>query len=91
MSRLSSVYHLRKAFDIHSNVGGACGEFITLKDEYGEKLLDPFVDPFGTSPVQLHPRLVFIEPVLYNAVAAQNLEDKVPDILDKQHERHASA
>ena len=87
MSRLSSVYHLRKALDIHSNVGGACGEFITLKDKYGEKLLDPF----GTSPVQLHPRLVFIEPVLYNAVAAQNLEDKVPDILDKQHERHASA
>ena len=32
-----------------------------------------------------------IELVLYNAVAAQNFEDKAPDILDKQHERHASA
>ena len=84
---LTSIYHRWKAFDIHSKVAGACGEFITLNDKYGEKPLDPL----GTSPVQLHLSLVFIELVLYNVVAVQNFEDKVPDILDKQYERHASA
>jgi chitin synthase len=27
----SSIYHLWKAFDINSNVGGACGEIVALK------------------------------------------------------------
>ena len=37
----SSIYHLWKAFDINSNVGGACGEIVALKGKYGEKLLNP--------------------------------------------------
>jgi chitin synthase len=37
----TSIYHLWKAFDINSNVGGACGEIVALKGKYGEKLLNP--------------------------------------------------
>ena len=36
-----SIYHLWKAFDINSNVGGACGEIVALKGTYWEKLLNP--------------------------------------------------
>ncbi|KAI0298178.1 glycosyltransferase family 2 protein [Multifurca ochricompacta] len=39
----SSIYHLWKAFDINSNVGGACGEIVALKGKYWEKLLNPLV------------------------------------------------
>lgn len=39
----TSIYHLWKAFDINSNVGGACGEIVALKGRYGEKLLNPLV------------------------------------------------
>ncbi|KAI0051502.1 glycosyltransferase family 2 protein [Auriscalpium vulgare] len=39
----TSIYHLWKAFDINSNVGGACGEIVALKGKYGEKLLNPLV------------------------------------------------
>jgi hypothetical protein len=35
----SSIYHLWKAFDINSNVGGACGEIVALKGQYGLNLL----------------------------------------------------
>ena len=42
-----SIYHLWKAFDINSNVGGACGEIVALKGKYGEKL----INPLGSSPV----------------------------------------
>ena len=42
-----SIYHLWKAFDINSNVGGACGEIVALKGTYWEKLLNPL----GSSPV----------------------------------------
>ena len=34
----SSIYHLWKAFDFNSNVGGACGEIVALKGKYKEKL-----------------------------------------------------
>jgi chitin synthase len=37
----SSIYHLWKAFDINSNVGGACGEIVAFKGKYGETLLNP--------------------------------------------------
>ncbi|KAH8985205.1 chitin synthase-domain-containing protein [Lactarius hatsudake] len=30
----SSIYHLWKAFDINSNVGGACGEIVAFKGKY---------------------------------------------------------
>ena len=43
----SSIYQW-KAFDINTNVGGACGEIVALKGKYGEKLLDPL----GLSPEQ---------------------------------------
>src|SRR5882762_9564802 len=42
-----SIYHLWKAFDINSNVGGACGEIVALKGKYWEKL----VNPLGSSSV----------------------------------------
>ncbi|KAG6853465.1 Chitin synthase 4 [Blastosporella zonata] len=31
----TSIYHLWKAFDINSNVGGACGEIVALKGKWG--------------------------------------------------------
>jgi len=51
---------------------------ITLKDKHGEKL---FESP-GTSLVQLHPSLVFIDLVLDNAAATQNFEYEMFSILD---------
>jgi chitin synthase len=39
----TSIYHLWKAFDINSNVGGACGEIVALKGKYGTNLLNPLV------------------------------------------------
>ncbi|RPD56704.1 glycosyltransferase family 2 protein [Lentinus tigrinus ALCF2SS1-7] len=39
----TSIYHLWKAFDINSNVGGACGEIVALKGKYGMHLLNPLV------------------------------------------------
>ncbi|KIP07919.1 glycosyltransferase family 2 protein [Phlebiopsis gigantea 11061_1 CR5-6] len=55
----TSIYHLWKAFDINSNVGGACGEIVALKGKYGQNLINPL------------------------AVAAQNFEYKMSNILDK--------
>lgn len=37
----TSIYHLWKAFDINSNVGGACGEIVALKGKWGLNLLNP--------------------------------------------------
>jgi len=39
----TSIYHLWKAFDINSNVGGACGEIVALKGRYLRNLLNPLV------------------------------------------------
>ncbi|KAF8073378.1 glycosyltransferase family 2 protein [Lyophyllum atratum] len=39
----TSIYHLWKAFDINSNVGGACGEIVALKGKWGMNLLNPLV------------------------------------------------
>ncbi|KAL6300688.1 glycosyltransferase family 2 protein [Sparassis latifolia] len=39
----TSIYHLWKAFDINSNVGGACGEIVALKGKYGRNMLNPIV------------------------------------------------
>lgn len=38
-----SIYHLWKAFDINSNVGGACGEIVAMKGKYWKDLLNPLV------------------------------------------------
>ncbi|KAH7913366.1 glycosyltransferase family 2 protein [Hygrophoropsis aurantiaca] len=38
-----SIYHLWKAFDLNSNVGGACGEIVALKGKYGQYLINPLV------------------------------------------------
>ena len=38
-----SIYHLWKAFDINSNVGGACGEIVALKGKYWTNLVNPLV------------------------------------------------
>ena len=37
----TSIYHLWKAFDINSNVGGACGEIVALKGKMGVNLVNP--------------------------------------------------
>ena len=37
----TSIYHLWKAFDINSNVGGACGEIVALKGKYLRNLINP--------------------------------------------------
>jgi len=39
----ASIYHLWKAFDINSNVGGACGEIVALKGKLGVNLINPLV------------------------------------------------
>ena len=39
----SSIYHLWKTFDIHSNVGGACGEVKAMKGRAWKGLLNPLV------------------------------------------------
>ncbi|BFZ65301.1 Chitin synthase, class 2 [Saitoella coloradoensis] len=39
----TSIYHLWKAFDINSNVAGACGEIVALKGKGGVNLLNPLV------------------------------------------------
>ncbi|KDN52455.1 glycosyltransferase family 2 protein, partial [Tilletiaria anomala UBC 951] len=43
MPRAKSIYSLWKAFDIHSNVAGACGEIVALKGRFWEGLLNPLV------------------------------------------------
>ncbi|KAH9011455.1 chitin synthase 2 [Lactarius hengduanensis] len=39
----SSIHHLWKAFDINSNVGGACGEIVAFKGKRRQTLLNPLV------------------------------------------------
>lgn len=39
----TSIYHLWKAFDINSNVGGACGEIVALTGKLGVNLINPLV------------------------------------------------
>jgi chitin synthase len=38
-----SIYHLWKAFDLNSNVGGACGEIAAYKGKNWLALLNPLV------------------------------------------------
>ncbi|KAL7423299.1 Chitin synthase, class 8 [Cryptotrichosporon argae] len=38
-----SIYHLWKAFDINSSVGGACGEIVALKGLFWRNLINPLV------------------------------------------------
>ncbi|CAG8484012.1 3486_t:CDS:2, partial [Acaulospora colombiana] len=39
----TSIYHLWKAFDLNSNVAGACGEIVAMKGPAGVNLLNPIV------------------------------------------------
>jgi chitin synthase len=39
----NSIYHLWKAFDTNSNIGGACGEIVAMKGTGGKLLLNPLV------------------------------------------------
>ncbi|CEH18035.1 glycosyltransferase family 2 protein [Ceraceosorus bombacis] len=43
MPRAKSIYHLWKAFDINSNVAGACGEIVALKGKYGQGVFNPLI------------------------------------------------
>ena len=72
----SSIYHLWKAFDINSNVGGACGEIVAFKGKYGETLLNPL-----GSLLPFPPFISFVLNCIL--VAAQNFEYKMSNILDK--------
>jgi chitin synthase len=36
----TSIYHLWKAFDINSDVGGTCGEIVVLKGKYGQYFIN---------------------------------------------------
>jgi chitin synthase len=74
-----SIYHLWKSFDLNSNVGGACGEIVALKGKYWEKLWNPL----GPSSVQLGTSSSFFDLVLDNAVAAQNFQYNMSNILDR--------
>lgn len=70
----TSIYHLWKAFDINSNVGGACGEIVALKGKYGRNMFNPL----GESHC-----VVWLNQPDLRAVAAQNFEYKMSNILDK--------
>ena len=48
----TSIYHLWKAFDINSNVGGACGEIVALKGKWGLNLLNPLGAYFCAYPLK---------------------------------------
>jgi len=39
----TSIYRLWKAFDVNSNVGGACGKIVALKGTYGKYLINALV------------------------------------------------
>ncbi|KAI9486061.1 MAG: chitin synthase 1 [Benjaminiella poitrasii] len=39
----TSIYHLWKSFDLHSNIAGACGEIRTMTGKFGSALLNPLV------------------------------------------------
>jgi len=56
-----------------------CGEIMTPKVKYQEELLNPL----GTSHVQLHTGLVFIDLALDNTVTTQNFKYEMSNILDK--------
>lgn len=71
----TSIYHLWKAFDINSNVGGACGEIVALKGKYGRNMLNPL----GELCCVVHRGKV----IHLGTVAAQNFEYKMSNILDK--------
>jgi chitin synthase len=72
----TSIYHLWKAFDINSNVGGACGEIVALKGKYGQNLLNPL------GALSFVPSL-YVRFLTSTIVAAQNFEYKMSNILDK--------
>jgi len=77
MPGVTSIYHLWKAFDINSNVGGACGEIVALKGKWGLNLLNPLGTQYSSiSQCQQLTRSYWI-------VAAQNFEYKMSNILDK--------
>lgn len=71
----TSIYHLWKAFDINSNVGGACGEIVALKGKYGQLLLNPLGWEYRVVILNVTDGI--------NLVAAQNFEYKISNILDK--------
>lgn len=72
----TSIYHLWKAFDINSNVGGACGEIVALKGKWGLNLINPLGEFLGRG------RGGFAN-LWLGTVAAQNFEYKMSNILDK--------
>ena len=77
-----SIYYLWKAFDLNSNVAGACGEIAAYKGKNWSALLNPL----GKS-IDLASFVIWIGlKITAFPVAAQNFEYKVSNILDKPTE-----
>ena len=75
---LKSLYYLWKAFDLNSNVGGACGEIATFKGKTWRSLLNPLGEP--------EDMLLKMSAETATIVAAQCFEYKMSNILDKPME-----
>ena len=72
-----SIYHLWKAFDMNSNVAGACGEIAVYKGKRWLGLLNP---------LGMCASVCCAHSVNCCLVAAQNFEYKITNILDKPTE-----
>ena len=62
----------------HSNVGGACDGTLTLRQILGKSFVRSWY-----VPAQLRKTLALIDLVLGNAVATQDFENKMFNVLDK--------
>ena len=49
-----SIYHLWKAFDVNSNVGGACGEIAAYKGKRWSPLLNPLGRQYSFGSSEFH-------------------------------------
>lgn len=49
-----SIYHLWKAFDVNSNVGGACGEIAAYKGKRWSALLNPLGMQYSFGSSEFH-------------------------------------
>jgi len=78
----NSIYRLWKAFDVNSNVGGACGEIAAYKGKNWKYLLNPL----GKCPHVLLAAERILNGFFFPVVGAQNFEYKISSILDKPTE-----
>ena len=72
-----SIYHLWKAFDMNSNVAGACGEIAVYRGKRWLGLLNP---------LSMCAFVCCVHSVNCCLVAAQNFEYKITNMIDKPTE-----